>query len=122
MSCSCRQRSLPTLSLVSSASVFVPRRRTDLPPSADFLPVILTGGGFSIRDTLLLIAPAYVFSAVYIWPVAYMADRLQKRGLFIMINALICLVGCCIMGYADKIGVRYFGVYVAIAGCQGELC
>lgn len=42
------------------------------------------------------------------------------RGAFIVLSATVCMVGLFIMAFGGKLGVRYFGSFLAIAGCQGE--
>ncbi|KDE08198.1 hypothetical protein MVLG_01677 [Microbotryum lychnidis-dioicae p1A1 Lamole] len=86
-----------------------------------FLPVILAGGGYSNELSLILSAPPYVFAALHTFAIAYGADKMRKRALFIAINAIVCTIGLIIMGWGGKIGVRYFGSFLAIAGCQANV-
>ncbi|KAJ7227937.1 major facilitator superfamily domain-containing protein [Mycena rebaudengoi] len=88
---------------------------------AFFLPVILAGGGYNLRLSLVLSAPPYVFAALYTYAVAYVSDKLRRRAIFIVLNSLVCMTGLFIMSFAGKIGPRYFGAFLAIGGCQSNV-
>lgn len=74
---------------------------------SDFLPVILSGGGYDTKTSLLLSAPPYVVAGVYTAAMAYLSDKTRKRALFIAVSATVCLTGLFIMAYAGPLGVRY---------------
>lgn len=86
-----------------------------------FLPVILKAGGFTTELSLSLSAPPYVAAGIYTFGIAYLSDRLRKRALFITINATVCLVGVVVMAFGGKVGVRYFGAFLAIGGAQANI-
>ncbi|KAM0790156.1 hypothetical protein ACM66B_005475 [Microbotryomycetes sp. NB124-2] len=86
-----------------------------------FLPVILAGGGYSTELSLCLSAPPYVFAAIYTFVGATIADKYRMRAPVIIFNALFCTVGLFVMGFAKQLGVRYFGSFLAIAGCQANV-
>lgn len=86
-----------------------------------FLPVILAGGGYSTQLSLILSAPPYVFAAIWTFAGAVIADKTRTRGPVIVVNALFCTVGLFVMAFGGKIGVRYFGSFLAIAGCQANV-
>ncbi|ORY76877.1 major facilitator superfamily domain-containing protein [Leucosporidium creatinivorum] len=86
-----------------------------------FLPVILAGGGYDTKTSLCLSAPPYVFAAIYTFCVAYGSDKTRMRGAFIVLSATVCMVGLFIMAFGGKLGVRYFGSFLAIAGCQANV-
>ncbi|KAI5476832.1 hypothetical protein MNV49_007128 [Pseudohyphozyma bogoriensis] len=88
---------------------------------AYFLPVILAGGGYSTELSLLLSAPPYAFAAIYTFCSAVISDKQRRRALWIAVNALVCMTGLFIMAYGGKIGPRYFGSFLAIAGCQANV-
>ncbi|KAL8276094.1 hypothetical protein RQP46_011509 [Phenoliferia psychrophenolica] len=88
---------------------------------AYFLPVILGGGGYSVRLSLILSAPPYVGAFFWVLTSATLADKTKKRALWICVNCLVCLVGLIMMGWGGKLGVRYAGSFLAIAGCQANV-
>jgi len=53
--------------------------------------------------------------------VAYFSDKYHQRGLGIIFQALLCIIGLPIMGFAHSPAVRYFGVFLATAGCNGNV-
>ncbi|POY70873.1 hypothetical protein BMF94_6050 [Rhodotorula taiwanensis] len=88
---------------------------------AYFLPVILQGGGYSTKNSLLLSAPPYVTAALYTAISAHFSDRTRQRATFIGGSALLCMVGLLIMAFTKPLGVRYFGSFLTIAGCQANV-
>ncbi|GAA5860628.1 hypothetical protein JCM3774_006233 [Rhodotorula dairenensis] len=86
-----------------------------------FLPVILQGGGYSVKDSLLLSAPPYAAAAVYTAISAHFSDKTRQRALFIGGSALLCMVGLFIMAFPEQLGVRYFGSFLTIMGCQANV-
>lgn len=43
------------------------------------------------------------------------------RAPFIGLSATVCLVGLIIMAWGGPLGVRYFGSFLSIAGCQANV-
>ncbi len=86
-----------------------------------FLPVILAGAGYSTVLSLMLSAPPYIVAAIFTFIMAYFSDRTRQRGLFVSLNALVCIVGCLIIGYTANRNVRYFGSFLAIMGAQSNV-
>ena len=86
-----------------------------------FLPVILAGGGYSTKLSLILSSPPYVFAAIYTFASAYGSDRTRQRAAFITANATICTIGLFVMAFGGRLPVRYFGSFLAIAGCQANV-
>ncbi|BGP56867.1 hypothetical protein JCM8202v2_004500 [Rhodotorula sphaerocarpa] len=88
---------------------------------AYFLPVILKGGGYSTEKSLLLSAPPYATAAIYTYISAHYSDRTRLRAPFVGGAALVCMVGLLIMALTEPLGVRYFGSFLTIAGCQSNV-
>lgn len=88
---------------------------------AFFLPVILSGQGYSVELSLLLSAPPYVFAAIYTFVLAVASDKLKLRAPFIIASNLVCITGLMITAYGGQVGVRYFGTYLTIAGTQSNV-
>ncbi|GAA5903135.1 hypothetical protein JCM8208_000461 [Rhodotorula glutinis] len=86
-----------------------------------FLPVILSGGGYDVKTSLLLSAPPYVVAGFFTAMMAFLSDKFRKRALFIAISATVCLTGLFIMAYAGPLGVRYFGAFLTISGAQSNV-
>ncbi|GAA6053960.1 hypothetical protein JCM3770_004642 [Rhodotorula araucariae] len=88
---------------------------------AYFLPVILSGGGYTVKTSLLLSAPPYVFAGLWTAFMATLSDKTHKRALFIGTSSTVCFIGLFIMAYTKPLGVRYFGSFLTIAGAQSNV-
>lgn len=86
-----------------------------------FLPIILTGMGYTAGDAQLLAAPPFVFAVVTGFACAVISDRIRMRAPAIAVQAVIAIVGLAITAYAEKPGVRYFGTFLGMAGAQGNV-
>lgn len=88
---------------------------------AFFLALILKGFGFTTKQSFLLSAPPYVTAIICGMAISYFADRAHVRGPFIILGACISMTGSLIIGYGHGSGVRYFGAFLAIIGCQSNI-
>lgn len=86
-----------------------------------FLPVILRGMGYSVRDSQLLSAPPYVAAVIVAFSLAALADRLRLRAPFIAVQAIITIVGLAMTAFGAGNATRYAGVFLGISGCQGNI-
>jgi nitrate/nitrite transporter NarK len=53
---------------------------------------------------------------------AWISDRYQARGIIIVFNAVLEILGIALLGYAKQPYVRYFGAYLVIAGANSNVC
>jgi hypothetical protein len=116
----------PALRRILLREHYNPRSRPRLPltrhlPSRQFLPVILQGGGYNVKESLLLSAPPYAAAAIYTAISAHFSDKTRQRALFIGGSALLCIVGLCILAFPEGLAVRYFGSFLTIMGCQANV-
>ncbi|KAK5091318.1 hypothetical protein LTS08_005084 [Lithohypha guttulata] len=89
---------------------------------AFFKPIILRQGmGFSYAKAQLLSSPPYVFTIIMSLIMAYISDKLRMRWPILCSQALVGIVGLLVILYAKPPGVRYFGLYLAIFGCQANI-
>jgi MFS family permease len=88
---------------------------------AYFLPIILEGMGYSAARAQILSAPPYIVACVIGFSLAVVADRVRMRSPIIALQACMCIVGLSITAYATDNGARYFGVFVGLAGAQGNI-
>ncbi|TKX20120.1 MFS transporter-like protein 139 [Elsinoe australis] len=89
---------------------------------AYFLPIILqVGMGFNTRDAQCLIAPPYVLAAFIMFGAAWLGDKYHMRSPIVIFNGCLCLLGLGLLGYTKNVGVRYFGVFLATAGCNANV-
>ncbi|KAG6861105.1 hypothetical protein C0995_003834 [Termitomyces sp. Mi166 len=88
---------------------------------AYFLTLILRGLGWSKTAALLLSAPPYFPAIATSIFFSWLSDRTKHRGGFIVIQALICIVGLCLTAFSHNGYVKYFGVFLLNAGNSGTI-
>lgn len=52
---------------------------------------------------------------------AWVGDRYRKRGLILVFNAMLCIIGLPILGFAKDNAVRYMGVFFTVAGANANI-
>jgi len=77
--------------------------------------------GFSVGAAQCLIAPPYVLAAIIMFTFAWFGDKWHLRSPFIIFNGLLCLLGIALLGYTHNVGVRYFGVFLAVTACNSNV-
>lgn len=89
---------------------------------AYFLPIILRDGmGFSVAAAQCLIAPPQIFSMFFMYGFAYLGDKYHIRSPILIICGLCALVGLALLGFAQNVGARYFGVFLACISCNANI-
>ncbi|EAW13422.1 putative phthalate transporter [Aspergillus clavatus NRRL 1] len=89
---------------------------------AYFLPIILQQGmGYSVGAAQCLVAPPFAFAGIVMVGAAWIGDKYRMRGIIVAFNALLCVIGLAILGFHSNNGVRYFGVFLATAGANGNI-
>lgn len=81
-----------------------------------FLPTILNDMGFTAINAQGLTAPPYFLSFLITIFSTWVADRLQQRGLAVIILSFIGAIGYVLLAASTSVGVRYFGVFLAAGG------
>ncbi|KAL5606094.1 hypothetical protein BROUX41_006136 [Berkeleyomyces rouxiae] len=86
------------------------------------LPIILMSSlKFSIAKAQCLVAPPYAFAGILMFTTGYIGDKYRIRGPIVAVNSIIAVVGLAIMGFVSDPWVRYFGVFLAAAGSNGNI-
>ena len=94
----------------------------------------MEGMGFSLAVSQCLVTPPYILAAIATWFVAFYADKWKVRSPFVLVNCTLIIVGksslsyvqdgdesandvvgLCLIGFVETVGVRYFGVFLACA-------
>ncbi|KAJ5766244.1 major facilitator superfamily domain-containing protein [Penicillium nucicola] len=87
-----------------------------------FLPIILRQGmGYGVAASQCLVAPPFGLAAILMFSTSWIGDKYRMRGPILVFNALISIVGLPIMGFAKNNAVRYFGVFLAVAGVNANI-
>lgn len=90
---------------------------------AYFLPIILNLElKYSTGTAQCLIAPPYAFAGIVMFATGWFGDKYHQRGLCVAFNALLCIIGLAVMGWAyHDTRARYFGVFFATAGANANV-
>ncbi|KAI1387907.1 MFS general substrate transporter [Hypoxylon trugodes] len=85
-----------------------------------FLPLILRNGmGYSQELAFVLSAPPALFSVVEGMFISWLADKMHLRGLFVIVQGLVAIIGLCMTGFVDQPVPRYIGTFLGEAGVNG---
>ena len=88
---------------------------------AYFGPVIIYGMGYAAGPANALSAPPVVFAVAIALVVSWASDRYHKRWPAIIFNCCIGICGLMMTAYASDDMVRYGGLFLGQAGCQGNI-
>ncbi|RCI16208.1 hypothetical protein L249_1870 [Ophiocordyceps polyrhachis-furcata BCC 54312] len=86
-----------------------------------FLPMILLGMGFSVAASQCLVVPPWIFTGLSMYAQAWLGDKYRTRGPLIAFNAVLAIIGLVLMAFHAQYSVRYFGVFLVVAGSSGNL-
>src|SRR5258708_7505272 len=77
--------------------------------------------GFSAGAANALSAPPACAAVVTALIFAWVGDKYHIRGPIIAAQTIICFIGLMVVAYAKNNGARYFGIFMGVAGCQGNV-
>ncbi|KAH9878283.1 hypothetical protein J1614_003500 [Plenodomus biglobosus] len=86
-----------------------------------FLPVILLGMGYSPGAANALSAPPAFAAMITAFGFAYLGDKYRVRAPVIAIQSILAIIGLMIVAYSTNNGARYFGTFLGVCGCQGNV-
>ncbi|KAI8942847.1 hypothetical protein NX059_000887 [Plenodomus lindquistii] len=87
-----------------------------------FQPIILRQGmGFSYAKAQLLSSPPYVFAVFASLTTSWISDKIRMRWPILVGQSIIAIVGLIVVLYGGKPGPRYFGLFLATWGTQGNV-
>jgi 4-amino-4-deoxy-L-arabinose transferase-like glycosyltransferase len=85
-----------------------------------FLPIILRQGlGYSLELSFVLTAFPPCFAVIVVMTVSWLADKYRVRGLPVIGQGLLGIVGLCMTGFLDTPVPRYVGTFLGYAGAVG---
>jgi hypothetical protein len=88
---------------------------------AYFTSLILRGMGHSTNMVFLLSAPPAITAIPYSDITSWLSDKYKLRAPFVAFQAITCITGLMLTAYHPSNSIRYFGVYLGMAGCNGNL-
>lgn len=86
-----------------------------------FRSIINSFGQYSRPQVQLLTVPVYVVACIWVLVSSILADRFQKRFLFLFIDQWLCIIGFVIQLAYPPSGVRYFAQFLIASGSYGAL-
>ncbi|KAG0641023.1 major facilitator superfamily domain-containing protein [Tuber brumale] len=88
---------------------------------AYFTPIILKGMGYSTGVSQILSSLPYIPAIVVAFFLSWCADLTRLRAPFIAFGCLLVIAGLSITAYASSNSVRYFGIFLGLAGAQNNI-
>ncbi|KAK5046773.1 hypothetical protein LTR84_007126 [Exophiala bonariae] len=83
---------------------------------AFFTPTILNGFGYSVAASQCLATPPYIAAAICSILTGIVADKIRRRGPFIIGYCLVVILGLILIGWGPNNGSRLVGVFLGIIG------
>lgn len=77
--------------------------------------------GYGVGASQCLVAPPYGFAGIVMFTSAWIGDKYRIRGAIVVFNALLCILGLPMMGFAKDNATRYVGVFFAVAGANANI-
>lgn len=85
-----------------------------------FIPTIVATFGYSKVETLLLVAPPYVFATIAALTISYTSDKLGERAYHIIVPIFFAMAGYIIAASTMTLAARYLAMFLALGGVYGS--
>jgi cyanate permease len=86
-----------------------------------FLPTIIKNMGYTANDAQLMSVPPYVCACFFTIAASWYADRVKKRGVFLMSFQLVAIVGFGLLAASGKPSIQYTGTVFAAIGIYPQI-
>ncbi|KAF9693238.1 hypothetical protein EKO04_008834 [Ascochyta lentis] len=86
-----------------------------------FLPTIIKNMGYTANDAQLMSVPPYVCACFFTIAASWYADRVRKRGIFLLGFQLIAIAGFSMLAATAKPSVQYAGTVLAAIGIYPQI-
>ncbi|KAF2127679.1 high-affinity nicotinic acid transporter [Dothidotthia symphoricarpi CBS 119687] len=86
-----------------------------------FLPTIIKNMGYTANEAQLMSVPPYVCACFFTIAASWYADRVGKRGIFLMTFQLIAIAGFSMLAATAKPSVQYAGTVLAAIGIYPQI-
>lgn len=77
--------------------------------------------GYTAGVANLLSAPPVFVAVITAFSFAWLGDKYRTHAPIIAAQSIICIIGLLITAYHQNNAVRYFGIFLGSAGCQGNI-
>jgi MFS family permease len=85
-----------------------------------FIPTLVATLGYNQVNSLLLVAPPYVFATIVALAVSHSSDRMGERCYHIVIPIFFGMVGYIIAAATLNFAARYISLFLMLAGVYGS--
>ncbi|RDW56863.1 hypothetical protein BP5796_12930 [Coleophoma crateriformis] len=85
-----------------------------------FIPTLVATLGYSKVNSLLLVAPPYVFATIVALAVSFSSDRMSERCYHVVGPIFFGMVGFIIAATTLNFGARYFSLFLMLGGVYGS--
>lgn len=94
--------------------------KTSAAAVTSFIPTLVATFGKSKVQTLLLVAPPYVFAAIVAMCVSISSDILAERYTHLVVPLCFGMIGFIIEAACTGLGPRYFALFMMLGGVYGS--
>ncbi|KAM0818154.1 putative Major facilitator superfamily (MFS) profile domain-containing protein [Seiridium cardinale] len=85
-----------------------------------FIPTLVATFKYSSVQSLLMVAPPYVFAAIAAMAISISSDRFSERYLHLVIPLAVGMVGYIIAASTTTLAPRYFSLFLMLGGVYGS--
>lgn len=85
-----------------------------------FIPTLVKTFKYGKIETLLLVAPPYVFATLVALLVSFSSDRRAERSLHIIVPIFFAMVGYIIAAATTTLAMRYVSLFLMLGGVYGS--
>jgi cyanate permease len=86
-----------------------------------FLPTIIKNMGYTANEAQLMSVPPYVCACFFTIAASWYADRVRKRGIFLLGFQVIAIAGFAMLAATPKPSVQYAGTVLAAIGIYPQI-
>jgi sugar phosphate permease len=83
---------------------------------AYFTPSILSGFGYNVALSQILVTPPYILASICALASGYYSDRIRKRGPFLIGFSIMVIVGYTMIAFGNNVGCKLAGIFLAVTG------
>ena len=86
-----------------------------------FLPTIIKNMGYTSNEAQLMSVPPYVFACIFTISASWYADRVKKRGIFLLGFQFVGIAGFSMLVATSNPSAQYAGTVLAAIGKLGPV-
>lgn len=85
-----------------------------------FIPTLVATFEYSPVQSLLMVAPPYLFAAIAAMAISISSDRLSERYFHLVVPLVVGMVGYIIAASTTTLAPRYFSLFLMLGGVYGS--